>query len=97
MSKGVTRLGDLNTGHDLCAPTVLITSSSDVLINSKGAGRISDKYAAHGCIDHDTHQDIISQGSTTVFINGRGAARIGDSVSIGGSIAEGSSNVFIGG
>lgn len=97
MSAGATRLGDLNTGHDLCTPTALATSSSDVIINSKGAGRINDKYAAHGCIDHESHQDVIISGSSTVFINGRGVARIGDAVSIGGSVAEGSSNVFIGG
>lgn len=35
--------------------------------------------------------------SSSVFINGRPAARIGDAVSIGGSVQDGSGDVFIGG
>jgi len=36
-------------------------------------------------------------GSSSVYINGKAAGRIGDPVSCGGTVAEGSSNVFIGG
>ncbi|MFR8056962.1 MAG: PAAR domain-containing protein [Dialister invisus] len=36
-------------------------------------------------------------GVLRVFINGKPAGRIGDPVSCGGAVAEGSSNVFIGG
>ena len=60
MSKA-TRVEDINTGHDSCAPVPLVSGSPDV------------------------------------FINGRAAGRVGDSVSCGGSVAEGSPNVFIGG
>lgn len=92
-----TRLGDLDTGHDACLPTALVTASSNVFINGRGAGRVGDSYAAHGCINHPSHSGVIASGSSSVFINGRAAGRIGDAVSCGGSVAEGSSNVFIGG
>ena len=40
-----TRLGDNDTGHDACVPTALVTASTDVIINGKGAGRVGDSYA----------------------------------------------------
>ena len=92
-----TRLGDMDTGHDACPPTALVTASDNVIINGKGAGRVGDTYAPHGCVDHSTHAGSISSGSSTVFINGKPAGRVGDSVSCGGSVADGSPNVFIGG
>ena len=92
-----TRLGDLDTGHDACPPTALVSASTNVFINGKGAGRVGDSYAAHGCVNHPSHSGVIASGSSSVFINGRAAGRIGDAVSCGGSVAEGSSNVFIGG
>lgn len=92
-----TRLGDMDTGHDACAPTALISASSNVIINGKGAGRVGDSYAAHGCVVHPLHSGTIASGSTTVFINGKPAGRIGDSVSCGGSVAEGSGDVIVGG
>ena len=92
-----TRLGDSNTGHDMCVPVPLVTASSDVLINGRGAGRVGDSYASHGCLVHSEHSDIIAAGSSSVFINGRPAARVGDTVSIGGTVRDGSGNVIIGG
>lgn len=92
-----TRLGDNDTGHDACPPTALVSASPDVLINGKGAGRVGDSYAPHGCIDHPSHSGIIVTGSSTVFINGKPAGRVGDAVSCGGSVAVGSDNVTIGG
>ncbi len=92
-----TRIGDLNTGHDACPPVPLIEGSHNVFINGLRAGRIGDKYQSHSCIDHGPHQDYIAQGSSSVFINGIPAARIGDIVVIGGGVAEGSTNVFVGG
>ena len=92
-----TRLGDLDTGHDACPPTALNSASTNVFINGKGAGRVGDSYVAHGCVKHPSHSGVIASGSSSVFINGRAAGRIGDAVSCGGSVAEGSSNVFIGG
>lgn len=92
-----TRLGDNDTGHDACAPTALVIASADVIINGKGAGRVGDSYAPHGCKTHPTHSGVIASGSATVFINGKPAGRIGDSVSCGGGVAAGSNNVIIGG
>lgn len=92
-----TRLGDMDTGHDACAPTALISASSNVIINGKGAGRVGDSYAAHGCVVHPSHSGTIASGSSTVFINGKPAGRISDSVSCGGSVAEGSGDVIVGG
>ncbi|MEG1413468.1 MAG: PAAR domain-containing protein [Acidaminococcaceae bacterium] len=92
-----TRLGDKDTGHDACGPRALIAGSPNVFINGKAAGRVGDSYAAHGCVDHPAHSGIIAAGSTSVFINGQAAGRIGDSVSCGGSVAEGSTDVIIGG
>ncbi|MCX4294364.1 MAG: PAAR domain-containing protein [Prevotella sp.] len=93
---GATRLGDKCTGHDGCGAKPLATASPNVTINSKGAGRMTDKYESHGCLVHAPHQDSIDAGSDTVFINGLKAARVDDAVEIGGSVAEGSDNVFIG-
>lgn len=92
-----TRLGDNNTGHDACPPVPLVRASGNVFVNGKGLGRIGDTYASHGCPDHAPHSGQISSGSSSIFANGINAARIGDSVSCGGSVAEGSSNVWIGG
>lgn len=92
-----TRLGDKDTGHDACGPTALISASNNVYINGKGAGRVGDSYAPHGCIVHPSHSGVIAAGSGNVFINGKAAGRVGDPVSCGGSVAEGSDNVFIGG
>lgn len=92
-----TRLGDTDTGHDACGPTALVSASGDVMINGKGAGRVGDTYAPHGCVVHPPHSGAVASGSATVKINGKSAARVGDPVSCGGSVATGSSNVFIGG
>lgn len=92
-----TRKDDCCTGHDACAASPLVGCSPDVFINGKGAGRVGDNYAPHGCVAHPSHQDSISSGSSTVFINGIPAARVGDPVSLAGSVRDGSDNVFIGG
>ena len=91
-----TRLGDLDSGHDLCPGTALNSASSDVYVNGKGAGRVGDSYVAHSCPIHSPHVGVIASGSATVFINGRRAGRIGDAVSCGGAVAQGSDNVYIG-
>lgn len=92
-----TRIGDTNTGHDACPPTSLSSGSPNVFINGIPAGRVGDSYISHGCPDHPPHSGVIASGSSTVFINGIPAGRIGDPVSCGGSVAEGSPNVFVGG
>lgn len=93
----LTRVGDLNTGHDACPPVDLASGSSNVFVNGKAAGRVGDPYNPHGCQVHAPHSGVIASGSGSVFINGIPAGRIGDSVSCGGSVAEGSPDVFVGG
>lgn len=90
-----TRQTDCCTGHDGCPPVPLVGCSQDVFINGLGAGRLNDDYAPHGCIIHTSHPDHIASGSPNVFINGKPAGRVSDSVSIGGSVRDGSPNVFI--
>ena len=90
------RLGDMSTGHDACVPVPIITGSPDVFINSRPAARVTDTFAVHSCMIHPPHSDVIAAGSATVFVNGLSAARLGDSVVIGGTIAEGSPDVWIG-
>lgn len=92
-----TRQGDNCTGHDACPAVPLVEFSPNVYINGRGAGRVGDHYVPHGCVTHSSHPDNIAAGSSTVFINGRPAGRVGDSVSIGGSVRDGSGDVFIGG
>lgn len=92
-----TRVGDLNTGHDSCPSVALASGSADVFINGKAAGRVGDPYNPHGCDVHAPHSGVIASGSGSVFINGIPAGRIGDSVSCGGSVAEGSPDVIVGG
>ena len=92
-----TRVGDNCTGHDDCPSVPLVEGSSNVFINGQRAGRVGDHYQSHSCEVHPAHQDYISQGSSTVFINGIPAGRIGDPVVLGGSVLQGSPNVFVGG
>ena len=92
-----TRRGDMDTGHDACPPRGLSGHSPNVFINGRGAGRVGDDYPAHGCPAHPPHPGVIASGSSTVYINNRQAGRIGDPVSCGGSVAQGSPNVIIGG
>lgn len=93
-----TRLGDTCTGHDACPPRPLVTGSPNVFVNGRAAVRVGvDAFADHGCPDHSPHSAVVSSGSASVFINGAPAARIGDPVSCGGSVLEGSPNVFTGG
>lgn len=94
----ITRSGDSCTGHDACPPRPLATGSPDVFVNGRAAGRVSaDSYALHGCAVHAPHSAVISSGSGNTFINGFPAGRVGDPVSCGGSVADGSPNVFVGG
>lgn len=90
----VCRLGDGGSGHDVFAPRVNDTASSDVFINGKGAHRKGDHWVPHSY--GSTHDGVLSSGSSTVFVNGKALGRIGDSISCGSVVVEGSGNVFSG-
>lgn len=91
MIAGVTRLGDLSTGHYPFGPRPNDEASSNVFVNGKGVVRVGDHWAVHG-----THDGVQATGSSSVFVNGKAVARIGDAISCGDFVAEGSSNVFAG-
>lgn len=93
---GVTRIGDMNTGHDGCGARELVSGSGNVFANGMPVGRVGDTYSPHGCPAHPTHNDKIAVGSGTVRANGRQLGRVGDTVSLGGSVATGSGNVRAG-
>lgn len=93
----VTRLNDKCSGHDACPGVPLEKASPNVRANGRYVGRVGDTYQTHGCLVHPGHNDKIAAGSGTVRVNGIPIGRIGDSVSIGGNVAEGSSNVRAGG
>ena len=92
-----TRLGDTDTGHDACPGTVLVSASTNVIINGKSTGPVCAHSFPHGCIVHPAHTAHIASGSSTVLINGLQAARVGDPIDCGGSVASGSPDVIIGG
>lgn len=92
---GAVRLGDLCTGHGCYPPRPNVQASSNVIINAKGAHRVGDAWAPHGCGVCVPHSSTQASGSPTVIVNGKALARISDSVACGSSNMEGSSNVII--
>lgn len=85
------RLGDSCTGHPVgCPPRPAVGASPNVIVNGKGAVRLSDPYAVH-C----GHPGSVASGSPNVIVNGLQTARVGDPIDCGSSIAQGSPDVFI--
>ena len=95
--KAAARLGDSCSGHGDWPPRPNIEASSDVKINGIGAHRKGDAYPVHCNSEPECHDSVLANGSSTVRINGKQAGRIGDPVACGSVVAQGSSNVFIGG
>jgi uncharacterized Zn-binding protein involved in type VI secretion len=90
------RIGDICSGHG-CFPPRAGSGGSSVLVNGIPAHKEGDPWLPHCCPKQGCHPSNISSGSGSVNINGSAAARIGDSIACGSTIAQGSSNVFIGG
>jgi uncharacterized Zn-binding protein involved in type VI secretion len=93
--KGISRLGDITTGHGCHAPVIGAIASPNVYVNGLPAHKVGDTTVPHTC-GTDVHPDTMSVGSSTVKINGTDAMRIGDTLTPGGTMAEGSHNVFAG-
>ena len=91
------RIGDSCTGHGCYPPRVNVEGSSDVFINGLAAHCQTHAYVPHGCSVCAPHGGTLATGSATVYINGLQAGRIGDPVDCGSSVAQGSSDVSIGG
>lgn len=97
------RLGDLCTGHDCHPARASDVACTTVIVNGKGvvgatsAGK--GHYPVHCCPPPVTacHDSILAAGSGTVFVEGVPAGRVGDPLSCGGTAAQGSGDVFIGG
>lgn len=77
----------------------IITGSPNVTFNSLPAARAASPGALDTivCNKHGGAPPMLAQGSDNVFINSQPAARIGDLTTCGGTIAEGSADVFVGG
>ena len=92
----VTRIGDADVPH--CSGMTRAEGSPNVRVNSIPVSRQGDNNTSHliPAVVCPPHTAPIAVGSTTVFINGKGCGRIGDAISSCTSVAEGSSNVFVG-
>ena len=93
--QGMSRLGDITTGHGCHAPVIGATASENVMVNNMPAHKVKDTTVPHTC-GSDVHSDTMSVGSKTVNVNGSPAMQIGSLLTPGGTMAEGSHNVFIG-
>lgn len=92
------------TGHENWPPTTSQSGySNNVFINGKPAIKAGTVFVPHSKPGNNpqTHPPSLVEGSASVFINGGSAGRIGDDLACdhgsGDAIAEGSTNVFIGG
>jgi len=78
----------------------IVSGSPNVKFNSKPAARAAapGELDTIACNKHSSGPaPMLAQGSDNVFINDQPAARKGDMTTCGGTIAEGSENVFVGG
>lgn len=96
MAPSAALIGSKTKGKDKANPTMIVNGSSNVFVNGVAAAMIGSAIVPHKR-GKRVHGGVVSQGSSSVFINGLAAARIGDPISCGDEIADGSSDVFIGG
>lgn len=92
----IATVGCKSTGHDNCPPVEAVEGASNFTANGKPVVLVGDKFAPHGCKDHQTHQGYLAEGSPSFTVNGRAVGRVGDPISCGGTVAEGESNVIVG-
>lgn len=102
VGSGMSRLGDLESGHGCYYPVPIVSTAGTVLVNKIPAAAVGDVTSTHTCPKKPTHIDMISKGSKTVFVNKKSSARIGDvlkSLGPGGPavMAQGSHSVLAGG
>ena len=92
---GISRLGDLESGHQCYYPVVLVTASPNVVVNKIFAGMEGCITVPHSCPKKPPHPDIIMKGSIKVRINKVGAAQIGSILQPGAAVmCEGSHSVY---
>lgn len=90
----VARLGDIDTGHDDCPPTDIITASPNVYANNIRVAREGDSLREHGCPAHSVHPRKILKGTSRCYANNIPIARHTDPVDCGGNLDERSPNVY---
>ena len=93
---GISRLKDLESGHQCWPPVPVITGSLNVFVNKIAAVRVGDTTSIHVCGKKPPHADTCVKGSTRVRINKMDAMRIGDVLSFGAVMTEGSHTVLAG-
>lgn len=95
--QSATRIDDEHTcadiGPNITADLKIKNGSPNIKINGKPAARVGDTVSCRMAI---TQAPTIAEGSASVFFNGKPAARMGDGISNGGTLSQGSENVFIG-
>jgi len=92
--RGISRLGDITSGHGCHPPVIGATASPNVYVNNLPAHHATNTTVPHTC-GTDVHPDVYTLGSAKVMINGQQAMPIGGTLLPGGTVAEGSHNVFI--
>tara|TARA_A200000113_G_scaffold213673_1_gene216303 strand:+ start:1487 stop:1786 length:300 start_codon:yes stop_codon:yes gene_type:complete len=93
---GMSRLKDIESGHQCWPPVAVVTGSTNVFVNSIAAIKVGDKTSVHVCGNNPPHPDTCSKGSVTVKVNRKDAMRIGDLLSGGGVMTQGSHTVLAG-
>lgn len=92
---GISRLGDLESGHQCYYPVVLVTASPNVAVNKIFAGMEGCITKTHSCPKKPPHIDVVKKGSIKVRINKVGAAQIGSILQPGAAVmCEGSHSVY---
>ena len=66
---GISRIKDLESGHQCWPPVPVITGSLNVFVNKKQALRVGDVTSVHVCGNNPPHTDKCVKGSTKVFCN----------------------------
>lgn len=94
---GISRIKDLESGHQCWPPVPVITGSLNVFVNKKAVCRVGDVTSIHVCGKNPPHTDTCVKGSTMVFCNGTAVMRIGDTLSFGAVMTQGSHTVLAGG
>ena len=93
---GISRMKDLESGHQCWPPVPVITGSLNVFVNKIAAVRVGDVTAIHVCGKKPPHTDKCVKGSLTIFCNKKAIMRIGDVLSFGAVMTQGSHTVLAG-
>ena len=91
---------DMSSGHDLCAPMIIMGGVSTVLVNNSPCMTIGDTHLPHACPSHKLpHSGTVSQGSGTVMAGNKAVARVTDTITCQAPecVTSGSGNVIAGG